>query len=604
MKWQRLIRFLPMVAIVAMLPCETAFAQILLDGEWSPQYHEDQPERIPGPELVDYLGLPINDAARQRAESWDASRLTLPEEQCRVHVSPYIYRGPLDLRIWQEKDPETQQVIAIRNYISTWSQFRTIWMDGRPHPPDYAPHTWMGFSTGKWEGDVLTVTTTHIKTGWVRRNGVVMSDQATMTEHFIRHGDYLTHVMILHDPAYLTEPLIKSEDFLMNLHDSDASWVYHCRSAEEITNRPKDEVPQYLPGQNPFLREFADRYLIPGNAALGGAETMYPEYRADMKKSAHTVSKNRVVPAALQPAEIQIQKIQGNVFLLVGGGANILVQTGEQGVLLVDTGRAEAFPGMLIALQKLSQLPVHWILNTGVDVDHVGGNAAVANILGSSRHVELVNTPFSTAVQNVEIVGSQAVLDRMGAPEGKRPAFASEAWPTETFAGERDEVFFNGEAIEMFHAPAAHTDADSIVFFRRSDVIATGDLFDTDHYPVVDVARGGSLQGIIDGLNRVIDLAIPAYSEEGGTMVIPGHGRICDEIDVVEYRDMLTIIRDRLKAMIGKGMTLEQIKAARPTLDYDPLYGATTGSWTTDMFVEGAYTSLLKQPGHAGLRSR
>ncbi len=213
MKWQRLIRFLPMVAMVAMLPCETAFAQILLDGEWSPQYHEDQPERIPGPELVDYLGLPINDAARQRAESWDASRLTLPEEQCRVHVSPYIYRGPLDLRIWQEKDPETQQVIAIRNYISTWSQFRTIWMDGRPHPPDYAPHTWMGFSTGKWEGDILTVTTTHIKTGWVRRNGVVMSDQATMTEHFIRHGDYLTHVMILHDPAYLTEPLIKSEDF-------------------------------------------------------------------------------------------------------------------------------------------------------------------------------------------------------------------------------------------------------------------------------------------------------------------------------------------------------------------------------------------------------
>jgi glyoxylase-like metal-dependent hydrolase (beta-lactamase superfamily II) len=215
-----------------------------------------------------------------------------------------------------------------------------------------------------------------------------------------------------------------------------------------------------------------------------------------------------------------------------------------------------------------------------------------------------VNTPFSTAVQNVEIVGSQAVLDRMGAPEGKRPAFSSEAWPTETFAGEKDEVFYNGEAIEMLHAPAAHTDADSIVFFRRSDVIATGDLFDTDHYPTVDVARGGSLQGIIDGLNRVIDLAIPAYSEEGGTMVIPGHGRICDEIDVVEYRDMLTIIRDRLKAMIDKGMTLEQIKAARPTLDYDPLYGATTGSWTTDMFVEGAYTSLVKQPAKAGLRSR
>ena len=148
----------------------------------------------------------------------------------------------------------------------------------------------------------------------------------------------------------------------------------------------------------------------------------------------------------------------------------------------------------------------------------------------------------------------------------------------------------------MFHAPAAHTDGDSLVFFRRSDVIATGDLFYTEHYPVIDTSRGGSLQGIIDGLNKVIDLAIPAYSEEGGTMVVLGHGRICDEIDVVEYRDMLTIIRDRIIAMIRKGKTLEQIKAARPTMDHDPLYGAapgaTTGAWTTDMFVEAAYRSL------------
>ncbi len=579
-----------LAAAVAMIQPGAASAQILLDGEWSPQYHEDEPERIPGPELVDYLGLPINDAARQRAESWDASRLTLPEEQCRVHVSPYIYRGPLDLRIWQEKDPDTQQVIAIRNYISTWSQFRTIWMDGRPHPPDYAPHTWMGFSTGTWDGDVLTVYTTHIKTGWVRRNGVVMSDQATMTEHFIRHGDLLTHVMILHDPAYLTEPVIKTEDFAVNLHASGASWVYHCRPAEEITSRPNGAVPAYLPGANPFLREFADRYKVPENAVLGGAETMYPEYRANMKKSDHTVSKDRVVPIPAPPAEIEVTKIQGNVYLLVGDGANILVQTGEQGVLLVDTGRAELSARMIEAVGKLSKLPIRWILNTGPETDHVGGNAAVANINGSSRHIELVNTPFSTAVQNVEIVASQAVLDRMGAPAGKQPAFPSEAWPTETFTGNKDEVFFNGEAIEMYHAPAARTDGDSLVFFRRSDVIATGDLFDTDRYPTIDLSRGGGLQGVIDGLNKVIDLAIPAYSEEGGTMVVPGHGRICDEIDVVEYRDMLTIIRDRMLAMIRKGMTLEQIKAARPTMDYDPLYGAGSGAWTTDMVLSKRLT--------------
>jgi glyoxylase-like metal-dependent hydrolase (beta-lactamase superfamily II) len=571
-------------------------AQILLDGEWSPLYQEDFPERIPGPELVDYLGLPINDAARQRAESWDASRLTLPEEQCRVHVSPYIYRGPLDFRIWQEKDPETQQVIAIKNYISTWSQFRTIWMDGRPHPPAYAPHTWMGFSTGKWDGDVLTVETTHIKTGWVRRNGLVMSDQATMTEHFIRHGDYLTHVMILRDPAYLTEPVIKSEDFYLNLRASNASWVYHCRSAEEITSRPKDAVPNYLPGENPFLREFADRYKLPPDAALGGPETMYPEYRAKMNKSSHPVSKDRVVPAPAPLADIELQKIQGNVYLLAGDGANILAQAGDEGILLVDTGRADLSAKMIAAVEKLSKKPIRWVLNTVPDADHVGGNQAVANILGSSRHVELVNTPFSTAVENVEIVASQAVLDRMGAPEGQRPAFPSEAWPTETFLGATDEVFFNGEAVQMFHAPAAKTDGDSIVFFRKSDVIAAGDLFDTDHYPMIDLARGGSLQGTIDGLNHIIDLAIPAYSEEGGTMVVPGHGRICDEIDVVEYRDMLTIIRDRLQAMIKKGMTLDQIKAARPTMDYDPLYGASTGAWTNDMFVEAAYRSLTGKP--------
>jgi glyoxylase-like metal-dependent hydrolase (beta-lactamase superfamily II) len=233
------------------------------------------------------------------------------------------------------------------------------------------------------------------------------------------------------------------------------------------------------------------------------------------------------------------------------------------------------------------------VLNTGSDADHVGGNEAVANLAGSSRHIALVNTPFSTAVNTVEIVASDPVLVRMSAADGKRPAYKVEAWPTETFQGEKDEVFFNGEAVEMWHTPAAHSDGDSIVFFRRSDVIATGDLFDTDRYPVIDLARGGSLQGTIDGLNKVVDLAIPALTDEGGTMIIPGHGRICDEIDVVEYRDMLTIIRDRVQAMIKKGMTLAQIQAARPTMDYDPLYGETKGDWTTERFVEAAYRSLV-----------
>src|SRR5579863_366032 len=203
---------------------------------------------------------------------------------------------------------------------------------------------------------------------------------------------------------------------------------------------------------------------------------------------------------------------------------------------------------MLAAVNQLSVRPIRWVLNTSGDPDHVGGNEAVANVAGSLRHIELVNTPFAQASQSVEIVASDAVAGRMSAPEGPQPAYPAEAGPTETYVDDKNELFFNGEAIEMFHPAAAHTDGDSIVFFRRSDVIATGDLFDTDRYPVIDLARGGSLQGIINGLNRVLDLAIPARSEEGGTMVVPGHGRICDEADVVEYRDMLTIIRDRLQA--------------------------------------------------------
>ena len=254
-----------------------------LSGNWTSVINEDQPERIPGPELVNYTGLPITDGARLWAESWDASRLTLPEHQCQVHVAPYIYRGPLNLRIWAEKDPQSQQVIAIKQYISTYEQTRTIWMDGRPHPSPNAAHTWMGFSTGKWEGNILTVYTTHIKQGWVRRDGLPESDQATLVEHFIRHGDHLTHVSTVTDPVYLTEPLIKTQDFNLNIQEGQ-NWLYPCEYVEEVSGRPRGEVPNYLPGENPFMHEYADRYHLPLEAALGGAETMYPEYQQKLKK--------------------------------------------------------------------------------------------------------------------------------------------------------------------------------------------------------------------------------------------------------------------------------------------------------------------------------
>jgi hypothetical protein len=259
-----------------------AAAQVDLSGVWAPLYQEDFDERIPGPALVDYLGIPINDAARQWALSWDPSRLTLQEHQCQVHTAAYIHRGPLIMRFWEEKDPQTQQVIAINLYISTYEQTRTIYMDGRPHPPDYEKHTWQGFSTGKWDGDVLTITTTHLKQGWHRRNGIPSSDRITLTDHFIRHGDHLTHVSVVTDPDYLTEPLIKSEDYTLQIRPNN-NWLWPCEYVTEVAGRARDAVPSYMPGENPFLDEFAKQKKIPVEAALGGAETMYPEYQAKLK---------------------------------------------------------------------------------------------------------------------------------------------------------------------------------------------------------------------------------------------------------------------------------------------------------------------------------
>jgi hypothetical protein len=274
------------IALSAVFISAPLFAQVDLSGNWGAMFLEDQPERIPGPELGDYLGLPVTDANRLRADSWSGSRLTMPEQQCRVHVSPYIFRGPTNLRIWEEKDPETQNLLAIHVYSQTYEQNLVIWMDGRPHPPEYALHTWMGFSTGKWEGDMLTVHTTHIKTGWIRRNGLVESDHAELTQHFIRHGNIITHVSIVTDPGYLTEPLIKTQDFQLNLFYA-GNWLYPCESVEEVVGRKEGEVPNYLPDQNPFLEEYVKNHpMVPYEATRGGAETMYPEYRLKLKAMA------------------------------------------------------------------------------------------------------------------------------------------------------------------------------------------------------------------------------------------------------------------------------------------------------------------------------
>jgi hypothetical protein len=267
------------LAFIALLAVP-AFAQVDFSGSWQPAPAE---ESLGNPDLVDYTGLPINDAGRQWALSWDPDRLALQEHQCQVHTAAYIYGGPHRLRIWEERDPQTQNLVAIHNYISTYEQSRTIWMDGRPHPPDYAAHTWMGFSTGTWEGNTLTVYTTHIKQGWDRRNGVPSSDSVTLTEHFIRHGDFLTHVSVVTDPIYLTEPLVKTQTYNLSAN-SDGTWLWPCEYVDELPGRSTSLVPSYMPGQNPFITEFAAKYQIPVEGALGGPETMYPEFRAKLKQ--------------------------------------------------------------------------------------------------------------------------------------------------------------------------------------------------------------------------------------------------------------------------------------------------------------------------------
>jgi hypothetical protein len=237
-----------------------AFAQIDPSGEWAPQFHEDQPERAPGPEIGDYLGLPIKDSDRLKADTWDASLLTLPEHQCMPHPSDYAWRGPANMRIWKEVDRETQDLIAYHTHLSCQAPERTFWMDGRPHPPEYDKHTWQGFTTAKFDGDMLTATTDHLKMGWIRRNGVARSEKAVVTEHIIRHGDYLTVAVIVNDPVYLSEPFIRTTDFAAAPRQNIGP--YPCDTVIEVV-RPEGTVPSHLPGTNTFVQEFGQRYGIP-----------------------------------------------------------------------------------------------------------------------------------------------------------------------------------------------------------------------------------------------------------------------------------------------------------------------------------------------------
>jgi glyoxylase-like metal-dependent hydrolase (beta-lactamase superfamily II) len=281
--------------------------------------------------------------------------------------------------------------------------------------------------------------------------------------------------------------------------------------------------------------------------------------------------------------ELSVLPVQGGVYMIAGAGGNVSVQVGEEGVLVVDTQFAPLAPRIMAEIRKLSRGPVRFIINTHDHLDHVGGNAAF---------VELIKP---TSLEPLQVIAHENALNRLSNPPAGTAPTPSGGLPADSYFTPTKDFHFNGEAVFLYHAPNAHTDGDTIVLFRESDVVSTGDLFTPGGYPFIDRSRGGSVQGLIAGLNQVLHLTVPAKTQERGTYVIPGHGRICDEADVVEFRDMVVIVRDRIAAMIERGMTLRQIQAARPTLDYDTEYVREDSFITAEEFVAAVHSSLTEK---------
>ena len=609
-----------------------AFAQIDFSGEWAVRNHEDCLTNSCQPPLGDYLGTPLNAAGRLRAETSAESIWGIPEYQCRPHSPAHQWRGVGGSRFQKEIDPITRDLTAY--HVQWWRSIdRVIYLDGRPHPPAWAPHTWTGFSTGKWVGNTLVVTTTHLKDGYLKRSGPQTSDLFTMTEYFTRHGDLLMTTEIIDDPIYLEEPFIQSTTHQLNINTQLR--LEPCTTSFDENGGPDPHfVPHYLPGKNPFLTEWLeDHKWIPAVAARGGAQTTYPEFRLTLNsatsasykpmalsKSAVDVRKT-IAAASPHDGEVHVMPVQGNVYMLVVDGSNVAVQIGPEGALLVDTGPSHMADKLLATVKQLlataaapstnkcvgqtcpgipwgwtspfmdsivastaAPRPIRYIFNTSAAPEHTGANEKIA---------------FAGAFPGragAMVIAHQNVLSRMSAPTGKQAPTPSNAWPTDTYHRDFFKLsdWFNGEPVIAYHEPAAYSDGDSIVFFRHSEVINAGEILSTVSYPVIDVAKGGGINGVINGLNHIIDIAAAETRSQGGTWIIPGHGRLCDVADVAAYRNTLVMIRDRIQDLIKSGMTLEQVKAAKPTLDFDGRYGSDTGSWTTNMFIEAVYQSLKK----------
>ena len=608
-----------------------------ITGTWRVDNAED-----PGqPPLADYLGIPFNEAGRLRADTTPESIWGTPEYQCRPHSAPHQWRGVGGARILQELDPLSREVVAYRVQFMR-SLDRPIFMDGRPHPPPWAPHSWSGFSTGEWIGNTLKITTTHLKDGYLKRGGPQTSDMYTMTEFLTRRGDLMTIVQVVDDPIYLEQPFVISVTYSYDPAAGPATENCTGSAFAENGGRDRHWVPHFLPGQNGAIGEFLKTQdWIPFEPIRGGVKTTYPEYRAVLDgrtpveklsvpefKSANDV-RARIAGQSPRDGDVHVLPVQGNVYMLVADGTNITASVGRDGIAVVNTGSAQMSEKVLAALSDLAKAtvnppapnscfgancptapswsspyfnaviasprpvqPVRYVINTSAAPEHVGGNQKMSESAAYRRAGG--QSGFGAATRaigdNATIIAHEGVAAVLSADK----AVPQEAWPTETFFDEFHKVseYVNGEPVILYSAPAANTDADSFAFFRHSEVIAAGHLFSTISYPAIEVAKGGTIQGVIDGLNHILDLSVAEYRSQGGTWIVPGRGRLSDTADVASYRNMLVMIRDRIRDLKQKGMTLAQVKAARPTLDFDGRYGSTTGPWTTDMFIEAIYATL------------
>jgi cyclase len=293
--------------------------------------------------------------------------------------------------------------------------------------------------------------------------------------------------------------------------------------------------------------------------------------------------------------EIDVVHVRGGVYMLVGAGGNTTIQVGPEGVMVIDTQFAPLSAKIVRAIRAITPEPIRYVVNTHFHADHTGGNEAIAKAGRTRAGGNVVGDLGAAATDRARIIAHENTLNRMVKGAAGPAATSQGAWPTDTFFTRKRDILFNDEAVQFLHEPKAHTDGDVMVFFRRTDVLATGDLFTTVAYPFIDRDNGGTINGYIDALNAILDITVPNNVNEGGTMVVPGHGRLSDEQDVVEYRDMVTIVRDRIREYVKRGMTLEQVRAKKPTFDFDPRYGADGGFWTTAMFIEEIYQEMAAE---------